>query len=332
MEDLFRVRALTTAVNNLKTPQRKIFGTLFAGKTHMVETDRIAFDVIGGSEGILRNISIHAPAEVTEKTGRKTVTLQAPRLAHKRFIHTAEMNAMRSYGEQAAVELLANRLNRELTDMRNMVERTLEFWAASVLGGKILDADGTTLVDYNLQSTHKPVLGTNEKWTDSGVNPIKDIRKWKRLIEQDHGGEIQRWIAFVGYEAMDALVTNTAVLDLLKYDAGRTVAEQGDVARLVGCDLIEVTGTYVDSLGQRQPYVPSTHFVLVGYSDDAFDCPYAPVVDSDAPQGVGNLGPGEMFFAKSWPEQDPSGRWVKVEARPLPVLQRPGAVVYAKVK
>jgi hypothetical protein len=55
------------------------------------------------------------------------------------------------------------------------------------------------------------------------------------------------------------------------------------------------------------------------------------VIDEEAPQGVGNVGPGEMFFSKSWTEKDPSGRWIKVESRPLPVLQRPGAIVYAKV-
>jgi hypothetical protein len=295
----------------------------------MVESDRIAFDVISGSEGILKNMSVYAPAEVTEKTGRKTVTVQAPRLAHKRFIHTAEMNGMRAYGEQAAVELLSNRINRELTDMRNMVDRTLEYWASTVLQGKILDADGSTLVDYNMDSTHKPTLST--LWTAAESNPIKDIRSWKRLIEQDHGGEIQRWIAFVGASAMDALLSNEAVLGLLRYDSGRTIAETGDVSRLVGCELMEVTGTYVDSGGTRQSFVPADRFVLVGYSDDVFDCPYAPVIDEEAPQGVGNVGPGEMFFSKSWTEKDPSGRWLKAESRPLPVLQRPGAVVFAKV-
>ena len=59
-----------------------------------------------------------------------------------------------------------------------------------------------------------------------------------------------------------------------------------------------------------------------------------PVVDDDAPGGVGNVtadGNGVLYFSKSWKKQDPSGRWVKAEARPLPVLQRPGAVVDARV-
>lgn len=329
MDDLFKVRTLTTAVNNLKAPKRPIFSRLFADKMHMEPSDRLAFDIISGSEGILKNISVYAPAQVTEKTGRKTVTVQAPRLAPKRFIHTAELNGVRAYGEQAALELMSNRINRELTDMRNMIDRTLEYWASTVLQGKIVDEDGSTLVDYNMDASHKPTLST--LWTAAESNPINDIRAWKRLIEQDHGGEIQRWIAFVGWEAMDALLGNSAVLDLLRYDSGRTIAETGDVERLAGCEIVEVTGSYVDQSQTRQYFVPQDRFCLVGYSDDAFDCPYAPVVDEDAPQGVGNLEPGQYLFSKSWTEKDPSGRWIKVESRPLPVLQRPGAIVYAKV-
>ncbi len=156
MDDLFKVRTLTTAINNLKAPTRKIFQTLYADKVHMELTDRFAVDIISGSEGILQNISVYAPSQVTEKTGRKVLTVQAPRLAHKRFIQTADLNAVRAYGEQAAVEMMANRINRELLDMRNMIDRTLEYWAATTLQGKVLDESGATLVDYNMDATHKP--------------------------------------------------------------------------------------------------------------------------------------------------------------------------------
>jgi hypothetical protein len=329
MDDLFKVRVLTTAINNIKAPKRKIFDALYADKMHMEMSDRLAFDIISGSEGILKNISVFAPAQVTSKTGRKTVTVQAPRLSHKRFIHTAELNAVRAYGEQAALELMSSRVNRELTDMRSMIDRTLEYWAATTLQGKILDEDGTVLVDYNMTSTHQPTASV--LWSLDTSNPIVDIRTWKLLIEQDHGGEIDRWIAFVGFSAMNALIGNAAVLDLLRYDSGRTIAEVGDVARLAGCEIVEVNTSYVDSAGTRQYFVPADRFVLVGYSADAFDCPYAPIIDDEAPQGVGNLERGEYMFAKSWSAKDPSGRWLKAESRPLPVLQRPGAVVYAKV-
>jgi hypothetical protein len=335
MDDLFKVRVLTTAVNALRPPGRKVFQRHFAGRTHMEMSDRLAFEVISGSEEVLAAISVVAPATVTEKTGRKVVTLQAPRLAEKRFIHTSELNALRAYGEQVRVEMMSQRINRELTDMRNKHDRTLEFWAAYALRGQILDADLTTvLVDYNFQSSHKPVLAGADLWTDAQSDPVSDIREWKRLIEDDSGHEVTGWVAWCGWEAMDALLNHSKVRELLQYERGRQMAEEGRIVRLADVEIIEYNASFKDSSGTRQRFIPQDAFILVGEGADVFDCPYAPVVDDDAPGGVGNIGEngqGQLFFSKSWKEEDPSGRWIKVETRPLPVVQRPDAIIFATV-
>jgi len=335
MDDLFKIRVLTAAVNAMKAPTMKVYNRIFRGKEHMDVSDRLAFDIITGSQKILKNISIYAPATVTDKTGRKTVTITAPRLASKRFIHTAELNALRAYGQQIRVEMMKTRIAREQKDMRNEHDRTLEFWACNALKGIIYDSDlSTVLVDYNVDSSHTPTESGDDLWTDSACNPINQIRKYKRLIKDDSNAAISEWISFVGYEAMDALLTNTKVLDLLKYAKGRKIAEEEDVARLAKTEINEYDGSFIDDEGDRQRFIGKEYFMLIGMCEDLVDVPYAPVVDDDAPGGVGNIdagGNGVMFFSKSWKKQDPSGRWIKTEARPLPVLQRPGAVVYAKV-
>lgn len=335
MDNLFKTRVLTTAINEMKAPARKVYNRLFAGKEHLEPTDRLAFEVITGSQRVLATVNIYAPATVTEKTGRKVITMTAPRLSTKRFIHTAELNALRAYGQQVGQEMMSTRIAREQMDMRNEHDRTLEFWACNALKGKIYDADmKTVLVDYSVASSHKPTLTGTDLWTNASSNPITKIRELKRLIEDDSNATITGWIAFVGYEAMDALLTNTAVLNLLKYEKGRKMAEEGDVARLTGTELNEYSSSFLDQKDKRQRFIDPKYFMLIGLCDDLVDVPYAPVVDDDAPGGVGNIdanGNGVLYFSKSWKEEDPSGRWIKAETRPIPVLQRPGAVVYAKV-
>ena len=187
MDNLFLVRTLTTAINALRAPGMRIFQRHFAGRTHMEPSDRLAFEVISGSEGVLAAITVYAPATVGAKTGRKIVTLSAPRLAEKRFIHTSELNALRAYGQQIQTELMSSRINRELTDMRNLHDRTLEFWAAYALRGQILDADlSTVLVDYNFKETHKPTLTGNDLWTASHVQ-LQPGRRHPHLEEADRG-------------------------------------------------------------------------------------------------------------------------------------------------
>lgn len=330
MDNLFKIRTLTAAVNALKAPTRRIYNRLFAPYERMELSDRLAFDVISGSEGVLSNISIYAPSTVDDKTGRKTITLTAPRISNKRMIFTAELNAYRQFGGPG-VEMMKARIAREQLDMRGKHDRTLEFWAANALKGKIYDADLTTvLVDYNMAAEHKPTLVGTALWTDAASNPVNKIRSWKQLIEDDSAAAITGWLAFCGSGVMDALIKNDSVKDFLKHTVGNQVAENGTIERLSGVDIDEYSGSYVDASGTRHRFVGTDEFILVGLCEELTDVPYAPIVDEEAPGGVGN-GPGQVFFSKSWPEKDPSGRWIKCESRPLPVLKRPGAVVVATV-
>lgn len=335
MDELFLVRVLTAAVNAIKAPSMVIYNRIFRGKEHLEPSELLEFDIVTGSEKIMKNISIYAPAEVRDKTGRKTVTMKAPRLAQKRFMATADMSNIRRLGGKLALETMKERIGREQKDMRGEEDRTLEFWAANALKGKILDSDLTTvLVDYNLPASHKLVLTGTDLWTDADSNPLTKIRELKLTIEDDASVSITGWLSFLGWQVMDALINHAKVKEFLKYDKGSQMAENGRIARLAEVELNEYNGSFIDETDTRHRFIDPDEFLLVGICDDLVDVPYAPIVDDDAPGGVGNTnaqGGGVLFFSKSWKEQDPSGRWVKVETRPLPVLQRPGAVVDAKV-
>ncbi|MBN1627119.1 MAG: major capsid protein [Deltaproteobacteria bacterium] len=335
MDELFLVRVLTTAINAIKAPSMKIYNRLFRSREHLEPSDLLEFDIMTGSQKILGNISIFAPATVRDLTGRKTVTMKAPRLAEKRFIPVAALNALRQLGGKLAVESMKERIAKEQKDIRGETDRTLEFWAVNALKGKILDNDLTTvLVDYNVNASHKPVLAGAELWTDPDSSPVTKIREFKKLIEDDTAVPIDSWIAYMGWEVMDALLVNEEVTNLLKTDKGSQMAENGRIERLAEVELIEYNASFIDDNGTRQRFIDSDEFLLIGVCEDLVDTPYAPVVDEDAPGGVGNVtggGSGVLYFSKSWSEKDPSGRWIKGEARPLPVLQRPGAVIDATV-
>jgi hypothetical protein len=334
MDNIFYTRVLTSAVNAMNAPYMTVYNRVFRDREHLEPSDRLAFDVISGAEAILSNVSVMAPAAVTEKTGRKTISMTAPRLAHKRFIHTSELNALRGYGQTVQTEMIKQRVAREQRDMKNAVDRTVEFWACGALRGKIYDADLTTvLVDYGVAETHQPVLTGDDRFSEAASKPLERIRAFKQLVEDDAGATITGWTAFVGSAVMDALLKHSDVLELLKYAQGGQAAASGRIGRLAEVDLIEYNASFLHQ-GVRRRFVEQDEFLLVGHCDDVVDAPFAPVVDDEAPGGVGNTaadGSGLMFFSKSWVEKDPSGRWIKVEARPLPVLQRPGAVVAARV-
>jgi len=335
MDNLFRTRVLTSAVNEMQAPEARVFNRLFAPKANMQISDRLAFDIITGSQQILPNLAVNAEATVTNKVGRKTVTVTAPRLSSKRYISAAELNAVRAYGSQMTTEMLKDRIAREQFDMVGEHGRTKEFWAVNALKGKIYDSDMTTvLVDYNADPGHSITLTLTDLWTDAASDPANKIREWKKIIEDDSNANITGWLAYCGSGAMDALLSNVKVRELLKYDKGAQIAETGRIQKLVEVELDEYLGSYQDSSGTRQRFIADDELLLIGLCNDLIDCPYAPVVDLDAPKGVGNItaaGKPVSAFSKSWKTEEPSGRWIKVETRPLPVLQRPGAVIRATV-
>ena len=269
MNELFLVRVLTTAINAMKAPSRKIYNRLFQPREHLEPSDLLQFDIITGSEKILGNISIYAPATVTDKTGRKTVTMTAPRLSNKRFIATAALNSLRAMGGKLSVEMMKDRIAKEQKDMRGEHDRTLEFWAANALKGKIYDKDlSTVLVDYGIAEAHKPTLTGSDLWTDEDSDPIGMIRQLKLLIEDDSAAAITGWLAYMGSSVMDALLKNKGVLDFLKYDKGSQMAESGRIQKLAEVELEEYNGSFLDDSGTRHRFIDSDEFLLIGLCED----------------------------------------------------------------
>lgn len=329
MDNLFKVRVLTLAVNNMKSVGTKVLDQVFRRRQGQL-SDRLAFDVKSGSEAILSSVSVYAPATVQGKTSRKTITVQAPRFPQKRFISVAELNATRAFGQQAATELMSTRIGDEQADMRLEIDRTREFMAMKALGGQVIDGAGTVLVDYGFTGDQTPTLTGAAKWDQTTGDPVKNIRAWKKYIA-DRVPSVSKWIAFCGSGAMDLLINSEKARQMLQYTAGQQIAEEGRVARLAGVNIDEYFGTYLDSAAARQDMIGQNAFILVGWSPDSFSEQYAPSIDDDDPNGVGKGVAGQLFFSKSWKEEDPSGRWIKVEARPLPVVHRPEAIVIATV-
>ena len=325
MDNLFLVRALTTAINAMRTPGGVILNRYFRPKAHAVLSSRFGFEVISGSEGVLKTIGVADPALVRDKTSRAFYPCEAPRIAPKKFISAAEVDSVRAFGSQISAELLESRIAKEQLDMRNEIERTLEFWAAHALRGQVLDSDLTTvLADYLFDADHTEVVG--KPWNGDAEDPdiIGDIRRWKLMIEDDSGHTVTGWHAFCGYKVMNAIINDSSVRELLVFERGRQIAEQGAIVRLAGVTIEEYNGSFVTDSGTRTRFLDADEFILIGEGEDVFDMPYAPCVQEGA-------SPSDFFFSKSWSEQDPSGRWILAEVRALPVVQRPNAIVRATV-
>lgn len=327
LDQIFKVRVLTTAVNKMRTVKTRVLDIVFKRKKGQLSS-LFAWDIKSSNERILKNIRVSDAAQVTNGVKRKTVTCEAPRFAEKRFIGADKLDAARKAGE-VGVETIKEKVADEQFDMRSDVDRTREFMAVKAVSGQVVDESGAVIVDYAFSADQKPTLAAGRKWNEGGTSPITDIRAWKKWIS--NRVSVDQFVAICGSAAMDALIENEAIGDKLKWVSGQQIAEEGRIARLAGVMIEEYFGTYKDASGNIVEMVPENAFILVGIGADTAAELYAPVVDLDDDAGVGSGKDPNIFFSKAWDEKDPSGKWVKVESRPLPVLFQPESVVYATV-
>jgi major capsid protein E len=329
MADNFTVRVLTLAVNKMKPVKTIILDKVFKRKKRSL-TGILAWDVKTSSNNLMESIATSAEATVRGGLGKVEVTCNAPRYATKELISADSIADMRKFGATAETELLKERVAEEQADMRANVDLTREYQAVKALEGVVVDKNGKVLVDYKFPAEMKPVLAGTALWTDPLSTPIKNLRAWKKIISRACGGVVSEFVAYCGSGAMDALIDNPNVLEKLKFVLGQQIAEEGRVARLAKITIEEYDGTFTDDAGTVHDMIPDDVFVLVGIVYDGAAELFAPVIDLDAPAGVGKGKEADMFFSKMWDVKDPSGKWIKIESRPLPVLTRLVAV-WAKV-
>jgi Phage major capsid protein E len=321
MADVFSPTVMTLTVNKMQPVKTTVLTKVFARKKRSLTTP-FAWDVKKPSNLLMSSIAVDAEATVRGGIGKTHVTCPAPRFSEKEMISAADINEMRKFGETNKAELLKERIAEEQSDMKRNFDLTREFMAVRALSGLVIDGDGKVLVDLGLPAAHKPVLAGADSWADEASDPIANLRAWKKLIVQACGGGVTSWEAFSGSDAMTALIKNPSVQELLKFTSGSQIAEKGRVAQLAEVNIEEYSNSYVDTAGDVQDMIPEDVFALVGIVSDGAAELYAPVIDLDAPGGVGKGKEADIFFSKQWDEKDPSGKWVKVEGRPLPVLTR----------
>ncbi|MDH3360639.1 MAG: major capsid protein, partial [Desulfobulbaceae bacterium] len=289
-----------------------------------------SWDVKTGTNQLMDAIAVSAEATVRGGIGRANITCNAPRYSEKELITAADIADMRKFGSATEAELIKERVGDEQADMKANVDLTREFQAVKALEGKVVDKNGKTIVDFNFPAEHKPVLTGTALWTDADSDPIKNLRAWKKMITRSCGGLVTGWHAFCGSDAMDALMSNANALEKLKFMAGQQIAEEGRIARLAKVEIEEYDGAYTDSSGTVHDMIPANVFALVGLVPDGAAELFAPVIDLKAPGGVGKGKKADIFFSKMWESEDPSGKWIKIESRPLPALMRL-VVVWAEV-
>lgn len=330
-------RILTGLVRKVR-PVKMMAAPLF-GTPRPVFGKSVGVDILTGSTGIVPYRHPGAPAGGNDKMVRGHINVELPHISERKFIEADDLVALRRPGtehEPWAQEMIL----AELEDLRAKVERRVEAtrWDLLTDGAASLPVEyeggtsGTLSIDFQMAATH--ILDYSGAAWDTTTNPVlTHIKNAKSLLNRDgynQGGSIDAYVSHADVFLWMALNDDiqTVMDEVTKKDFMGRGTDRGDGLLFQGITwhLVEEGywsgATFIPYVGgaDAQKWIVFKRGERVG---DEFE---GPVADVDRP--AGQTG----FFSKMYSKDDPSGAYLHVKYRGIPVLSRPDDLVSMRVK
>ena len=142
----FSMASLTAAINLLPNRYGRLEQlNLFPAKP--VRTRQIIVEEYAGRLNLLPTRAPGSPGTVGERGKRNLRSFVIPHIPHDDVVLPEEVQGLRAFGSETEMEAIGGVMARHLETMRNKHAITLEHLRMGALKGKILDADGSELVD-----------------------------------------------------------------------------------------------------------------------------------------------------------------------------------------
>jgi len=338
--DLFDTHTLTEIVRDLRAPQQGLAARYF-GAVSQDTSEEIHFDVENKPRRMAPFVSPLVAGKLVESRGFRTDTFKPAYVKDKRAFHPGRalkraMGERIGGGEYSPQERMQILLVNDLQDQVDMISRRFEWMAAKALfDGEITvtgDQYPSVVVDFGRDAANTVVLAGGARWGQAGVKPLDLLQDWS-----------------------DAMVKSTGVAMtdvIMTVDVWKVFRSDADVKTRL--DRWRGNSTMQTNAHQREGLVFQgmvDQFSIYTYSGWAVDpttgtegalLPAGTVVGTADPalvEGVRHFGAildhdslqSEMFFTKSWAENDPSVRYLLMQSAPLLVPYRVNATFRATV-
>ncbi|KGA01019.1 elements of external origin [Cobetia amphilecti] len=317
--DIFTIGSLTASINEAdyvpsRLGQLGIFAEAgIATTTATVERDGDTLALVpAGERG--------APATPLGRNKRTGVTFNAVHLPVTDTVLADEVRNVRAFGSEDQLVGVQQVVDTRLARMARRIDATLEWQRMGALKGKILDADGTTVLT-DLYSA----FGIEQKTVKMALSSEGTDVQAKALDVSEHiedALKMQPYTsshAFCGRSFWRKLISNPSVREAYIYQKSEKL--RGD-----GRDAFEFGGvTWERAVGNvaGQPFVASGEAIVIPMGvPDMFLAHYAPADYNDAVNTI-----GLPFYSSS--ERLPHDKGVSLEAQSNPIIlnTRPGACI-----
>ncbi|WP_405470832.1 major capsid protein [Morganella morganii] len=346
--NIFDTNVLIQVVPNLMTSQNWLLDKFFPNITES-DTEEVSIDVDVGLRRLAPFVSPLVEGKLVESRKFQTNSFKPAYIKDKRAPDLRKpirrQIGERIGGQYSAAEREMLNLQFELTDQIDMINRRLEWMAASALqtGTVTVTGEGyeTQVVDFGRSSDLTIALSGADKWPETveagktNTKPTDDIEDWSQRMLKESGAvatdivfTTKSWKAFrLDTSVKDSAITFPALSPFGNQINPGTQIKTGAVykGRWGNYDLWVYNDWFIDPLdGKEKPMIADGSVIMSG-ADLMGTRAFGAIIDP-----AFNYGP--MAYApKSWLQHDPAQRFIMVQSAPLVIPSRVNASLCAVV-
>ncbi|HCU0243502.1 TPA: major capsid protein [Morganella morganii] len=346
--NIYDTNVLIQVVPNLMTSQNWLLDKFFPNITES-DTEEVSIDVDVGLRRLAPFVSPLVEGKLVESRKFQTNSFKPAYIKDKRAPDLRKpirrQIGERIGGQYSAAEREMLNLQFELTDQIDMINRRLEWMAASALqtGTVTVTGEGyeTQVVDFGRSSDLTIVLSGADKWPETveagktNTKPTDDIEDWSQRMLKESGAvatdivfTTKSWKAFrLDTSVKDSAITFPALSPFGNQINPGTQIKTGAVykGRWGNYDLWVYNDWFIDPLdGKEKPMIADGSVIMSG-ADLMGTRAFGAIIDP-----AFNYGP--MAYApKSWLQHDPAQRFIMVQSAPLVIPSRVNASLCAVV-
>lgn len=346
--NIYDTNVLIQVVPNLMTSQNWLLDKFFPNITES-DTEEVSIDVDVGLRRLAPFVSPLVEGKLVESRKFQTNSFKPAYIKDKRAPDLRKpirrQIGERIGGQYSAAEREMLNLQFELTDQIDMINRRLEWMAASALqtGTVTVTGEGyeTQVVDFGRSSDLTIALSGADKWPETveagktNIKPTDDIEDWAQRMLKESGAvatdivfTTKSWKAFrLDTSVKDSAITFPALSPFGNQINPGTQIKTGAVykGRWGNYDLWVYNDWFIDPLdGKEKPMIADGSVIMSG-ADLMGTRAFGAIIDP-----AFNYGP--MAYApKSWLQHDPAQRFIMVQSAPLVIPSRVNASLCAVV-
>lgn len=346
--NIYDTNVLIQVVPNLMTSQNWLLDKFFPNITES-DTEEVSIDVDVGLRRLAPFVSPLVEGKLVESRKFQTNSFKPAYIKDKRAPDLRKpirrQIGERIGGQYSAAEREMLNLQFELTDQIDMINRRLEWMAASALqtGTVTVTGEGyeTQVVDFGRSSDLTIALSGADKWPETveagktNTKPSADIEDWAQHMLKESGAvatdivfTTKSWKAFrLDTSVKDSAITFPALSPFGNQINPGAQIKTGAVykGRWGNYDLWVYNDWFIDPLdGKEKPMIADGSVIMSG-ADLMGTRAFGAIIDP-----AFNYGP--MAYApKSWLQHDPAQRFIMVQSAPLVIPSRVNASLCAVV-